>query len=215
MPMQPPILSWLGPTPCYEECSDIGQDDFKRLNRLECRTFLAQLSRLFPIPAELEGKVQYGIQVETHDYGQYREVVLRGLGHIAQVATFTAHVESHAPMNWDHTAKVDLALGWGYEPRYCHASMELDLEGTVTQALVNASPQADPIPFDPLNEGQSNGQSPLLNAAGNPYRKILIPPRLIEQQVSNYVSHGHLVHGADGWAEAYLQLVDSIITVRE
>jgi hypothetical protein len=136
---------------------------------------MAQLNRSFPIPAELEGKVEYGIQADTHDYGKYREVVLRGLGHIAQVSDFVAHVESHAPTHWDHLAKVNLALGWGYETRYCDAPIELDLDGTVTQSLVNASPQEGDLPFDPSNEGQSNGQSPLLNADGNPYRKILIP----------------------------------------
>lgn len=212
---QLPIIAWLSSTPCDEQCSDIGEDDFERLNRLECRAFIAQLNRLFPIPAELKGKVEYGIQLSRHDYGSYREVVIRGAGNIPQVATFTAKVESHAPTHWDYLAKVDLAVGWGYKPRYCDAPIELDLEGTVTQALVNASPQTTNIPFDPSNKEQSNGQSPLLNAAGNPYRKILIPPQLIEQQVSNYVSRGYLVHGVDEWAETYLQLVDSIITVEE
>jgi hypothetical protein len=176
---------------------------------LECKVFIQQLQRLFPIPTELVGNVEFGIKAEQHDFGTYREVVIRGLYNIPQVAAFATRVENNAPTCWDHPARVELALEQNFDVRYTDAPVELDLDGTITHLLVHADPCSIAILFNPLEEGQLNNQQLLLSANGNPYRAVLIPPQLVEQQVANYHSKPYLVLGIQEWEMVYSQLTKS------
>lgn len=106
----------LGPTPAYEDCAQVGADDYAEHSRRECNIFKRMLERLFHVPDGLD--VCYVVRTHPHDFGSYREVAVRYAGG-QKAYEFALHVEGHMPEEWDAIAKYELA--W-YERKHAYAA---------------------------------------------------------------------------------------------
>lgn len=52
---------YIGPTPSYEDCAQVGSDDYTLRARREYKAFQNQILRAYPIPPELEGFTRLGV----------------------------------------------------------------------------------------------------------------------------------------------------------
>ena len=95
----------LGPTPCGEDCQQVGPKfDFEKSNK-ELKAFKHQLERQFKnIP---EGS-KFGIKTFPHDFGSYSEVVVYFDDENNKSTDFAFDVENHIPEFWDEEAKKEL-----------------------------------------------------------------------------------------------------------
>jgi hypothetical protein len=91
----------LGPTPAEEDCQQTIDPDYATKARAECAIYRAYLERLFPIPQELQGDVEFGIKGSAHDFGTYYEVRIGYNPNNDQAAEFAFNVESNLPSRWD------------------------------------------------------------------------------------------------------------------
>lgn len=70
---------YIGPCPYDEDAAQSVDQDFAKMNSLECRVFKDQILRKYPKVAKLQdlGRLDVKIKAERgHDYGTYREVVI-------------------------------------------------------------------------------------------------------------------------------------------
>jgi len=58
----------LGPTPAAENCVQVGVSHYDVLSRLECKTFIEQLERKFPITLPTNS---FKMMSNPHDFGSY------------------------------------------------------------------------------------------------------------------------------------------------
>jgi len=95
----------LGPTPCGEDCQQIGPNFDCEKSNTELKAFKHQLERQFKnIP---EGS-RFGIKTFPHDFGSYSEVVVYFNDADDKSTDFAFHVESNTPEFWDEEAKQEL-----------------------------------------------------------------------------------------------------------
>ena len=65
----------IGGSPCEEDCAALGvTEDFERLNRAECRAYIAALSRFY---GEAPTDSWYLLNSNPHEFGTYREAAIR------------------------------------------------------------------------------------------------------------------------------------------
>jgi len=62
----------LGSTPSEENCAQLGEEDYERRAKKECRVYINQLRRQFG--KEPEG-AEFKIKAFSHDFGWYYEAV--------------------------------------------------------------------------------------------------------------------------------------------
>lgn len=62
----------IGPVPSDEDCAQVGQDGYTKRALAECRRFMAQIERHYPIPDHCDAYLT--IKRESHDFGDYYEV---------------------------------------------------------------------------------------------------------------------------------------------
>jgi hypothetical protein len=98
----------IGPTPCDENCTQVGDQLYAAAARRECRAFLNQLVRQFG-PAE-KHHARLAIKSFPHDFGHYMEVVCYYDTDAADSADYAFLCESHAWTTWDAEAKKELGL---------------------------------------------------------------------------------------------------------
>ena len=91
----------LGPTPCEESCAQVGQDDYDRMSRIECRVYLDQLRRTFPEPEN----GYFRIKSFSHDFGSYREVCAVYDEDDQEATEWAFNVENNSPSEWDDGAR--------------------------------------------------------------------------------------------------------------
>jgi len=96
----------IGPSPCNEECAQVGQDNYPEQSKKECRAFLNQLSRVFGEPP---GGAHLGIKSFPHDFGTYREVVCYFDDDVPEARDFAFMLEGKSPENWDEEAHKELS----------------------------------------------------------------------------------------------------------
>lgn len=101
---------YLGQTPADEDCTQVGEENYSALARVECRVWINQLNRSFPIPERLASHCQYKIKSFNHDFGMYFEVVLAYSGGIIAACDFADNVEGNCPSEWDTEARVELGI---------------------------------------------------------------------------------------------------------
>ena len=99
-------LFYIGPTPAEEPSAQLGEPDYNRIGRQECRAFIDQIRRqLGPEPAG----VRLRTKTERHDFGAYYEVVAEVAPDASQPAVdWAVRCESEAPKTWDQEALVAL-----------------------------------------------------------------------------------------------------------
>ena len=98
----------IGSSPAYEDCAQVGSDDYFEKSRIELRAFRNQLIRVFgepPYGAELR------IKAFPHDFGTYHEVVCYFDDSEPESVEYAFRVENHAPENWDTEALWEIAAG--------------------------------------------------------------------------------------------------------
>ncbi len=99
----------LGPTPAAEECAATGSEGFNERSIRECRVYIRQLERQFPIPEGVEAYYA-SRRFDDHDFGSYREVVLYFETEDTAAVNFALNVESNGPLKWDEAACQELGL---------------------------------------------------------------------------------------------------------
>jgi len=62
----------VGPSPSEEDCAQLGQPDYSRRALAECRRFMDQIERHYPVPEHSDAYLT--IKRESHDFGTYYEV---------------------------------------------------------------------------------------------------------------------------------------------
>lgn len=98
----------LSAVPVEEDCAMVGQEDYQKRGMRECRAFVGQLQRQFPIPEGARSK--YVIRIHSHDLGRYLEVAIH-VNPEDQVALDHAYtVEANIPTHWDDKARQELGL---------------------------------------------------------------------------------------------------------
>lgn len=91
----------LGPTPCDESCSQIGDIDYLEKSIKETRAFKNQLKRLFP-------NGRFAIKTFQHDFGSYSEVVAYFDTGDRKTDDAAWEAESNLPKKWDNIALKEL-----------------------------------------------------------------------------------------------------------
>ncbi len=97
----------LGPTPCMEDCVQIGTPDYHEKATKECQAFRNQLVRVFGEPP---GAARFVIKSFPHDFGNYLEVCVVYNPDDDKESKFAYKVEGESPKNWDEEARKELGL---------------------------------------------------------------------------------------------------------
>lgn len=96
----------IGPTPCGEDCAQLGQDNFEKQASIEMNAFVNQLYRQFP-EAESKG-VTFAKKWFNHDFGRYGEVVAIYDDSDEDALNYAIMVENDTPEFWDNEARKEL-----------------------------------------------------------------------------------------------------------
>ena len=96
----------LGCTPYDEPCAQVGSDDYYDRAKIECRAYINQLKRSFPIPSEIDA--WYSITSNPHDFGDYYDVVIKYDESNDDACNFAQSVDDNLPANWDTEALQEL-----------------------------------------------------------------------------------------------------------
>ena len=97
----------LGPTPCNEDCQQLGPNYNAARAMRESRVFIDQLQRHFGTPP---GDACFSVQHCNHDFGTYLEVAIKFNPNNEEEVDFAFNVENKAPHNWDQEALNKLNL---------------------------------------------------------------------------------------------------------
>ena len=98
---------YFGPTPCDEDCAQVGQDNFREQAKKEMNAYMNQLYRQFP---ELENSGVYlKILWQNHDFGTYGEVVAVYDDENSESLELALKIENNLPENWDEEALKELS----------------------------------------------------------------------------------------------------------
>lgn len=88
----------LGPSPCDEDCAQVGDDNYEQKARAECQSFISLLRKTFG--NEPEG-AKLIIKSNPHDYGRYYEVAVKFDDNFPKSIDYAFNVENNAPTNWE------------------------------------------------------------------------------------------------------------------
>lgn len=88
----------LGPSPCGEDCVQLGTEDYPEKSRAECKRYKKLLEEKFPLNG-----IYFGIKSFDHDFGTYREVVVYYDDNDEESADNALTVENNLPETWEDT----------------------------------------------------------------------------------------------------------------
>ena len=97
----------LGSTPYEEDCASVGQDDYRKRARAECRALINQLTRMFGEPPD---GCRFVVRSCPHDFGSYLDVEVVFDGNDKAAAEYAIRCENNGPRNWDAEARAELGL---------------------------------------------------------------------------------------------------------
>ena len=87
----------IGPSPCDEECVQVGTPDYMALARPECQRFLELIRKeLGPEPPG----AQLRIKSNAHDFGSYLDVVCYFDDQDEEATDYAYRCEADAPQTW-------------------------------------------------------------------------------------------------------------------
>ena len=115
----------LSPTPVDEPCAMVEKTgDYMPRMRAECRAFVGQLERAFPLA--VEAGLYFRIKSNPHEFGSYLEVQAVFDDEDEAQTEWAYLIESNLPEAWDETARAQLAAeGYMTVPRSEFVSMTL------------------------------------------------------------------------------------------
>jgi len=96
----------LGPVPGEEEAASVGTHEYAERSHRECLVYKRMLTRLNPIPEGIDAKL--AVKSYPHDYGNYKEVVVKFASDDEAASDYAYGLESNTPANWDDTARFEL-----------------------------------------------------------------------------------------------------------
>lgn len=99
-------------TPIDEPCAMVGSPDYSTRARAECRAFVGQLERAFPLA--IEAGCSFRIKSNPHDFGTYFEVQVCFDDEDEIQTEWAYDIENDLPTHWDEIARAELASK-GYE----------------------------------------------------------------------------------------------------
>lgn len=88
---------YIGSSPCEESCAQVGEDDYERKSRDECRRFIRDIR--LELGPEPEG-ARLTSRSFPHDYGSYREVICEYDNENEEAVAYALKCESNAPAYW-------------------------------------------------------------------------------------------------------------------
>jgi hypothetical protein len=97
----------LGPTPCDEDCAQVGMEDYFAKARPECRRYIDLLVKKFGKPL---GEAYFYIKSNPHEFGSYLEVAIKFNTNSREETAFAYHVESNLPAKWTDEAEIPLDM---------------------------------------------------------------------------------------------------------
>lgn len=99
----------LGPTPCEEDCAQVGQDNYRSIARKEAMAFVKQLNREFFSRVD-RGLIEFGVKWFNHDFGSYCEAVVYYNPSDPESANAAIFAENNTPMRWDEESLIELDM---------------------------------------------------------------------------------------------------------
>jgi hypothetical protein len=106
----------LDTVPCDEPCASVGQPDYSTRARLECRAFINQLERAFPMA--VDAGLYFRIKSNPHDFGSYLSVQVVYDDDDEAQTEWAYTIEDDLPIAWDEDARNELAAhGYATVPR--------------------------------------------------------------------------------------------------
>lgn len=99
----------LGPTPCDENCVQVGEDNYRERAKRETTVFVDQLNREFSSWVE-DGLIKFGIKWFSHDFGSYCEAVVYYNDDDEASRAIAIVVENNTPFKWDDKAIEELEI---------------------------------------------------------------------------------------------------------
>ena len=88
----------LGPSPCEEDCAQVGDPDYDERSRQECHRYIARIRQV--LGNEPDG-ARLTIKSFPHDFGSYREVVCVYDDADEEASTYAYRCEAEAPARWE------------------------------------------------------------------------------------------------------------------
>lgn len=107
MPIETDYL-YLGPTPCDEDCAQVGESGYRAKATKEVNAFIKQLNRTFPYTEE--NNVNITSKWSSHDFGSYVEVVVVYVVDDKKSRDYAIEIENNCPYNWDEAAAEELGI---------------------------------------------------------------------------------------------------------
>ena len=95
-------------TPVEEQCEQVGPNFDPVKARLEARTFIAQLVRIFGEPPF---GVRFKVKSNAHDFGSYPSVEILFDDMNEEASRYAYQVEGGVPAYWDDESKKALGIG--------------------------------------------------------------------------------------------------------
>ena len=103
-------IIYLGPVPCEEDCTDIGDPDYARKGKAECRAHIEAIRKV--CGREPPG-ARLSVKANQHDMGLYYETVVYFDGRNEKAAEYALRCESADPKTWEEAGMEapDLSAG--------------------------------------------------------------------------------------------------------
>lgn len=92
----------IGPTPCNEDCAQVGTDNYRTMANIEMDAYVDQLYRIFG--EKIEGSmITFAKKWFPHDFGTYGEVVIK-YDDADPNSHLVYEIERELPDQWDNEA---------------------------------------------------------------------------------------------------------------
>lgn len=90
----------LGPTPCEEDCEQLGHDYDPTVARTECRRFANGLAKYYAASPGID-RLRFGVSSNPHDFGTYHEVYVSYDPEDEEACALAYKIEASAPKTWE------------------------------------------------------------------------------------------------------------------
>jgi hypothetical protein len=90
-------ILYLGSAPAEENCVEVGDPDYSRKAKVECRAYIEAIRKV--CGREPEG-ARLSVKSNAHDYGVYYDVVVRFDGSNEAAAEYAYRCEGQGPTTW-------------------------------------------------------------------------------------------------------------------
>jgi hypothetical protein len=98
----------IGPTPCDENCAQVGDDNFRMIADKEMSIYIDQLNRMFGDLIKNSHSVSFSKKWFAHDFGTYGEVVINFDDE--KDSEIPYKIERNLPEQWDEEALKQIKL---------------------------------------------------------------------------------------------------------